>query len=332
MATQQKKSAPRKRPAARKPRKPKKKSASSLQRFLVSFTSTTAVVFSVASVLLNPHLVEGLRHLPYVSSLPSLLQIGMGEAPTTVTPHTARTPPTPSTQVEHVDRVASGHTVTRFAQCPQFFPGGQAPQLPAGSHLRELCFNAFAVLYNGQTKTPFVVVERLNRATILNARRQHRTDKFYAEARLPRTERAALEDYKGSGYARGHMAPAADMSTPEAMAQSFSLANMVPQNQAHNAGNWSRVEQDTRKYVLRARGDVFVYTGPLFDAAPRTVGSGRVAVPSQLFKLVYDPGTGKSWAYVQANRQDSQAGAPMQYADFALKTGLRLLPQGSNGV
>jgi endonuclease G len=309
MATKQKRAAPRKRPTSRKGKKNTKKPLSQLKRFLISFTSTTAVAFGIASCVLNPQLTEALRNAPYVSQID---WPGTGD----------------TSSATHVE---PGNTVTRFTRCPQFFPGGQAPQLPAGAHLRELCFDAFAVLYNSQTKTPLVVVERLNRATLLQARKQHRTDKFYPEARLPRTERAELDDYRGSGYSRGHMAPAGDMATPEAMAQSFSLANMVPQDQVHNAGVWARVEQDTRKYVMRAQGDVFIYTGPLFDARPSAVGRGHVLVPSHLFKLVYDSATGRKWAHVQANRADTLAGPPMRYADFVQRSGLQLLLPGDAG-
>jgi len=308
MATRQKKAAPRKRATSGKS---KQKRSGPFRRFLISFTSTTILVFSIASCVLNPQLADGLRER---FSLPHL------ELPAEDLPAPAR----------HAD---SAHTtVTRFAQCPQFFPGAHPAQLPAGPHLRELCFSAFAVLYNSQTKTPLVVVERLNRAALVHAREQHRTDRFYPEARLPRAERAELEDYRGSGYARGHMAPAGDMSTPEAMAQSFSLANMVPQNQKHNSGPWSKVERDTRKYVMRARGDVFVFTGPLFEAAPSTIGGGHIAVPSQIFKLVYDASNGRAWAYIQANRADTVVEAPMDYAGFVRRTGLQLLGQGGGAA
>jgi len=218
-------------------------------------------------------------------------------------------------------------THTRFADCPQFFPKGQMPVVPSGAALRELCFTGFAVLHNGQTKTPVFVVERLNRKLLAQAQGMQRTDKFYAEARLPGAERAALDDYKGSGYSRGHMAPAGDMYSKETMAQSFSLANMVPQDQTQNAGSWSRIEQDTRKYVMRAAGDVYVYTGPYYSGKPATIGAG-VAVPSHVYKVVYDATTGRSWVHWQANAASAREGSPISYDEFVRRTGMRLLPSG----
>ena len=45
------------------------------------------------------------------------------------------------------------------------------------------------------------------------------------------------------------------------MAQSFSLANIVPQAPMNNRKAWAGIERATRKYVMRAAGDVFVITG-----------------------------------------------------------------------
>lgn len=215
---------------------------------------------------------------------------------------------------------------TRFAECPQFFAPGGMPVVPAQPQLRELCYDAFAILHSGNTRTPVLVAERLNRQMLQQGQGLKRSDKFFADARLPQAERAQLQDYKGSGYSRGHMAPAGDMPTAAAMAQSFSLANMVPQDQKHNAGAWAKIEADTRAYALRAAGDVYVITGPVFDRQVQHIGPNRVAVPSHLFKLVYDPATGKAWAHWQQNAPDTRAGPPISYDELARRTGMRLLP------
>jgi len=221
---------------------------------------------------------------------------------------------------------AASSTATQFSQCRQHFPAGKPPVVPGAADLRELCYSSFAVLHSGSHKTPVFVAERLNRASILQAKGRQRTDKFFADARLPRAERAELADYQGSGYSRGHMAPAGNMATAEAMAQSFSLANMVPQNQTQNAGPWSQIEQDTRSYAQRAQGDVYVFTGPVFSGPARTIGPGKVQVPSHLFKLVYDASTGKSWAHWQANAAGTRVSAPISYDELVRRSGIRFLP------
>ena len=214
---------------------------------------------------------------------------------------------------------------TSFAQCREFFPHQAPPVVPAGPTQRELCFSSFAILYSGQRKTPVLVAERLNRQTLIAAQSIARTDSFYEEARLPASERAGLDDYRGSGFDRGHMAPAGDMPDDQAMAQSFSLANMIPQAPQANRGAWNKIEQDTRKYVMRAKGDVYVVSGPVYSDHPQTIGAARVAVPDYTFKVVFDATTGRSWVHWLANSPDARPGAPISYGEFVKRTGLQVL-------
>lgn|GEM_PF-1148555 len=212
-----------------------------------------------------------------------------------------------------------------FAACPRFFAGGQSPLLHVQPLQRPLCFDAFAVLHNGRAKTPVFVAQKLNRRLVADAD-EERTDRFFADARLPQAERAELNDYRKSGYSRGHMAPAADMPTPAAMAQSFSLANMIPQAERHNGGAWAKVEQDTRQYAARAKGNVYVITGPVYGRSRQTVGENRVRVPDYVFKLVYDEARGRAWAHWHANRDNAQAGRPISYRELVNRTGIEFLP------
>lgn len=215
-----------------------------------------------------------------------------------------------------------------FAQCRQIFAYGKPPVMQSSSELklRALCFSAFAVMHSGISHTPIYVAERLNKAILLEAQRKGRTNQFYAEARLPRAERAELEDYKNSRFDRGHMAPAADMATDESMAQSFSLANIVPQYLVNNRKPWASIEKATRKYVMRASGDVYVITGPVFDSSPPAIGLNHVHVPQHIFKLVYDPATNRAWAHWLDNSDEARAGKPISYEELVRRTGIEFLP------
>ncbi len=222
-----------------------------------------------------------------------------------------------------------------FGNCKQFFANNAPPRVHGieARKPRALCFDSFAVLHSGTTKTPVYVAERLNRQQLTDAKDEVRTNRFYQEARLPSAERATLEDYKGNGsYDRGHLAPAADMPNAQAMAQSFSLANMQPQASENNRGIWSDIEKSTRKYVLRANGDGYVITGGVFGNNPKTIGEGKVAVPTHIWKLVYDPSTKKAWAYWVENTNEANTRKPISYSELVSRTGMDLLPGVSDSL
>lgn len=217
-----------------------------------------------------------------------------------------------------------------FESCLEHFPNQQVPRMAEKPLLRALCFDSFAVLHSGQSKTPVYTVEKLNRARLADAKDEKRTNRFYEEARLPSAHRATLDDYRGSGFDRGHMAPAADMPNPNAMAQSFSLANMVPQAPENNQGVWARrVEAATRQYVERAAGDVFVFTGPAYSGPVKTIGAGKVWVPTHLFKLVYDAKTQRAWAYWVDNTNEARVTKPISYRELVRRVGIEFLPSAS---
>lgn len=216
---------------------------------------------------------------------------------------------------------------TEFAQCKHFFPAGLPPMVPEAAQLRELCFDGFAVLHSGQTKTPVFVVEYLDRLVVRRAARVPRGDDYHAEPRLPGEERAEVDDYHQSGYSMGHMAPAGDMGTEQAKVQSFSLANMAPQDAQLNHGVWNDIEQDTRRYVRRAQAGVYVFTGPAHSDADHTIGAGGVQVPRYFYKLVYDPSNGRSWAHWQPNAPWSRRDEPIDYEELVRRTGIEFVPR-----
>lgn len=216
-----------------------------------------------------------------------------------------------------------------FDNCLELFPNRTPPLIADAPALlaRDLCFDAFAVLHSGTRKTPIYVVEKLSPAQLADASDEVRTNRFFADARLRSAERATLEDYKGSGFDRGHMAPAGDMPTARAMAQSFSLANMVPQAPENNRGIWAKVvEKSTRQYVKRTGHTIYVFTGPVFSESPKTIGRGRVWVPTTLYKLIYDPEANRAWAHWVDNHDDARPGMPMPYEELVAKTGIEFLP------
>ena len=213
---------------------------------------------------------------------------------------------------------ASLNALAAFEDCKDLFPAQQIPTTPQAG--RDLCFDSFAIYYSPQDKKPIYTVERLNKEE-LSGPHPRRSNQFYEEARLPFSERALLSDYRGSGYDRGHNVPAGDMSNERSMAQSFSLANMMPQARQNNQGIWAKnVEEPTRAYIKRAAGDIYVFTGSTGNSG--SIGRGQVTIPSHLYKLVYDPSKNAAWGYWIENTNEARMTPPINYQDLMEKTGI----------
>ena len=114
-----------------------------------------------------------------------------------------------------------------------------------------------------------------------------RTEDFREDSDI-KTGSAQLDDYRRSGYDRGHLAPAADMKfSQQAMSESFLLSNMSPQVHEFNSGIWSDLEKFVR-YTVNIEKSIYVVTGPVFKPGDKKIGRSGVTVPSAYYKIIYD--------------------------------------------
>lgn len=195
--------------------------------------------------------------------------------------------------------IASGST------CKDQLVDGAKPEIvTTGVDKRSnfLCFSEMAVLHSGVTRTPLYSAALLTRERIEAGRVLSREDNFHEEDMLHPSDRATLQDYKGSmklNLQRGHLVANKDTGSRQTQYESFSLANIVPQNADSNGNLWSELEQRVRGMAMQ-RGKIFVITGPVFDDSNERL-NGRVLIPKRLFKAIYDPKRNEAAAYLANN-------------------------------
>lgn len=220
---------------------------------------------------------------------------------------------------------ATVHAAPLGSSCPDHYADGRPPEIrnpKLAADTRELCYRVFGVVHSGITRTPLWSAENLRAEQLAAAQGLKRDSAFHEERRLPPSHRAELEDYARSGYDRGHMAPNGNMPDRRSQRESFSLANMVPQNGEHNRHIWAPIEEAVRK-MAKKEGQLYVITGPAFlHPAPRV---GKVLVPTHLYKVVYSPRQKRAAAWFTENR----AQAPIQVipvAELERMVGITFLP------
>lgn len=136
---------------------------------------------------------------------------------------------------------------------------------------------------------------------------QKRTNNFREDFKVP-TGSATLEDYKYSGFDRGHLVPAGDMKlNRSAMSDTFYMSNMAPQTPGFNRGVWRRIENLTRRWAQKYNG-VFVITGAVLENGLPVIGRG-VSIPRYFYKIVFDNHSKKSkmMAFLIENESSSKS-------------------------
>lgn len=188
-------------------------------------------------------------------------------------PAKTATPVQPSPQKEHKTQKKS----EAVAQL-------EIPVLEKKAPSQILSYKGFTVSYNNNTRLPNWVAYELTATEV--AGDLPRKDKFRPDP-AANGPQANKEDYRNSGWDRGHMAPAADMKwDAEAMGESCYFTNICPQNPQLNGGDWKELEEKCRKWAEK-HGRLYIACGPIILGNEHgTIGANEVIIPDKFYKVV----------------------------------------------
>jgi endonuclease G len=129
----------------------------------------------------------------------------------------------------------------------------------------------------------------------------HYLDSSFIEGSTSRTDDYRLDplvlkgveerDYKGSGFDRGHLVPAADMRLNYKAMPGF------------NRGIWQSLERLVRRLVLQ-RGPAFIITAPILNNGLTRLKK-NISIPQEFYKIVYWPKKREAIAFLIPNESQS---------------------------
>lgn len=169
---------------------------------------------------------------------------------------------------------------------------GQPEQTGDGTEpLTILPNEGFIVGYSDELLNPLWVAYRLFDVPTLES--EDRPANFCTDRRT--LARVSHDDYTGSGYDRGHMAPSYGIATRygrEAQLETFQMSNVIPQTPKINRQLWKDLEMRVAEKYGLFFSDVWVITGPVFEGEIETMASG-VPIPTAYYKIMVDEHKGK---------------------------------------
>lgn len=170
----------------------------------------------------------------------------------------------------------------------------EIPVMPEEKQGQIIQRTGYTLAYDAKNKTPqWVAWELTNEET---RGKEERTNDFQPDPEVIGTK-VVTYDYSGSGYDRGHMAPAGDMKwSKQAMQESFYMTNICPQDHNLNTEDWNDLEMKSREWARRY-GKVHIVCGPIYKGIRNEyIGEHRVKVPDAFFKVILIDDARKSYA------------------------------------
>uniref|UniRef100_A0A3P9D749 Uncharacterized protein n=1 Tax=Maylandia zebra TaxID=106582 RepID=A0A3P9D749_9CICH len=188
---------------------------------------------------------------------------------------------------------------TDFKPCIEFFYAKTIPQGISGDGYQALCqyYESqyhFATLYDRNRRIPlfsayilrpgegsrhkksvFVVIQLVSDKVNTGMKYQRDPD-VNPDVK---NSQAVNEDYRNSGYSRGHLAPSGHQQTEEDKKATFTLTNIVPQMEKFNNGPWKILEESMAKRLEVCTSKMYVITGVMPYVNDEPTINNRVTVP-----------------------------------------------------
>ena len=160
------------------------------------------------------------------------------------------------------------------------------PQTPVSYTSQLIKHTGYYVSYNQDFCLPNWVSYELTRQETKG--KEKRSNRFIPDP-IAKGAHATNNDYKHSGYDKGHMAPAGDMKwSKKTMDESFYFTNICPQHPQLNRRAWKMLEEKIRDWAV-ADSALIIICGPITPPHPQRIGTEKIAVPTYFFKVILAP-------------------------------------------
>ena len=184
------------------------------------------------------------------------------------------------------------------------------PGLTVGLGDKYLCRDGYVVNYDYERFSPVWMAYTLKRESVFTNAASRSGMNFRIDRDIDSDFRTRASIYSGSGYDKGHLAPAASVDYSEqALRQTFLYSNALPMLPGFNrngfgyTGAWGALEDRVRDWVDE-RDRLWVVSGGLYLRDMGQLG-GEIPIPSHFFKVIADPDERALTAYLLPHKENT---------------------------